>query len=81
MEFTHPDFPRISANPEICFGKPRIKGTRIPVSSILSYLASGMTIEEFLKEFSWLTKDDVLEALAFAAVMMQDKYIPLEKAS
>lgn len=53
----------------------------MPVSSILSYLASGMTIEEFLKEFNWLTREDVLEAIAFAAVMMQDKYIPLEKAS
>ncbi|HRJ29664.1 MAG TPA: DUF433 domain-containing protein [Cyclobacteriaceae bacterium] len=81
MEYIHPEFPRISANPEICFGKPRIKNTRMPVSSILSYLASGMTVEEFIHDFNWLTKEDVLEAIAFAAVMMQDKYIPLEKAS
>ncbi len=53
----------------------------MPVSSILSYLASGMTVEEFIHDFNWLTKEDVLEAIAFAAVMMQDKYIPLEKAS
>lgn len=81
MEFIHPQFPRISVNPEICFGKPRIKDTRMPVSSILSFLASSITIEDFLRDFDWLTKEDVLDALAFAATMMQDKYLPLEKAS
>lgn len=81
MEFVHPEFPRIAVNPEICFGKPRIKGTRMPISSILSYLASGMTVDEFVQEFNWLTRDDVLEAISFASVMMQDKFVPLEKSS
>ena len=80
MEFIHPHFPRISANPEICFGKPRIKGTRMPVSTILAYLGSGMSIEDLIKEFTWLTKEDIIEAIAFAGVMMQEKYSPLEKA-
>ncbi|MBY0435452.1 MAG: DUF433 domain-containing protein [Cyclobacteriaceae bacterium] len=77
MEFVHPDFPRISANPDVCFGKPRIKGTRMPVASILGYLASGMTIEEFVSEFNWVTREDVLEAMAFASVMMQDNFMPI----
>jgi uncharacterized protein (DUF433 family) len=81
MEFIHPDFPRISANPEISFGKPCIKGTRIAVSSILSYLATGMSIDEFLIDFPFLTKEDIQEAIAFAAAMLQEKYIPLQKAS
>ena len=81
MEFSNPHFPRIAADPEICFGKARIKGTRIPVSSVLAYLASGMTIEEFLAEFTWVTKEDVMEAIAFAGAMLQEKYLPLEKAS
>ena len=81
MEFKHPQFPRISVNPEICFGKPRVAGTRMPVSSILSYLSSGMTVEEFLTEFKNLTKEDVMEAMAFASVMMEDKFLPLDKAS
>lgn len=80
MEFIHPDFPRIAVNPEICFGKPRIKGTRMPITSILSYLAAGVSIEEFLKEFDWLTREDVFEAMAFASLMMQDKFVPLEKS-
>ena len=69
MEFSHPDFPRIAASPDICFGKPRIKDARMPVSSILAYLASGMTIAEFVKEFDTITKDDVLEAIAFASIL------------
>ncbi len=81
MEFIHPDFPRISANPEISFGKPCIKGTRMAVSSVLSYFAIGMSIEEFLIDFLFLSKEDGQEAIAFAAAMMQDKYIPLQKAS
>ncbi|MCE2894593.1 MAG: DUF433 domain-containing protein [Flammeovirgaceae bacterium] len=81
MEYSHPDFPRIAVNPEICFGKPRVKGTRMPVASILAYLAGGMTIEAFLNEFHWITKEDVLEAMAFASAMMQDTFLPLEKSS
>ena len=79
MEFSHPDFPRISASPDVCFGKPRILNTRMPVSSILAYLASGMTIDEFVKEFNSITKEDVLEAMAFASVMMQDNFMPVTR--
>ena len=80
MEFIHPDFPRISSSPDVCFGKPRIKNTRMPIASILAYLASGMTIEEFVKEFNWITKEDILEAMAFASVMMQDNFMPFTKS-
>jgi uncharacterized protein (DUF433 family) len=78
MEWTHPDFPRIAINPSICFGKPRIKNSRFPVSSILDYLASGITIDEFLNEFDYLTREDVLQALAFSSLMMQDKFVQLQ---
>jgi uncharacterized protein (DUF433 family) len=80
MEFVHPSYSRIAVNPEICFGKPRIKGTRMPVTSILSYLASGMSIEDFLGEFDTLTREDVLEAIGFASLMMEDKFVALEKS-
>jgi uncharacterized protein (DUF433 family) len=53
----------------------------MPVASILAYLAGGMTIEAFLNEFHWITKEDVLEAMAFASAMMQDTFLPLEKSS
>lgn len=81
MEYIFPDFPNISVNPERCTGKPCIKGTRMPVESVLAYLAGGMTVEEFIQEFHWVSKEEVQEALAFAATMLSGRYIPLQKAS
>lgn len=48
-------------------GKPCIRGLRITVHDVLGYLASGMTTEEILAEFPFLTRDDVLACLAYAA--------------
>ena len=81
MEYVFPNFPRIVLSQEVCMGKPRIKGTRIPISSVLAYLAGGMSIEGFLKEFYWVEREDVLQALAFSANILNDRIIPLEKAA
>ena len=67
MEYVFPNFPRIVLSKDMCKGKPRIKGTRISVSSVLSYLAGGMSIDDFLKEFHKVEREDVLQALAFSA--------------
>lgn len=56
---------RISINPEICFGKPCIKGHRIWVSLILDFLADGMTITEILEEYPQLTTEDILACIAY----------------
>jgi uncharacterized protein (DUF433 family) len=48
-------------------GKPCIRGMRITVSDVLSYLASGMSEEEVLRDFPYLTRDDIRACLAFAA--------------
>lgn len=48
-------------------GKPCIRGLRITVSDVLSYLASGMTVEEILGDFSELTREDIQACLMFAA--------------
>jgi len=58
---------RISVNPHVCFGKPCVKGTRIWVSLLLDLLADGMTIEEILKEYPQLKREDVLAAMAYGA--------------
>ncbi len=81
MMHTFFDYPRISVDPEICFGKPCIKGTRMPVASVLAYLSGGMSIEGFLQEFSWISREDVLEAIAFASGMIDYRVIPFKKAS
>jgi uncharacterized protein (DUF433 family) len=81
MEYTFPDFPRIVISQEICLGKPRIKNTRIPVSSILAQLASGITVDELLKEFYWLQFEDIQQVLAFSAALANDRIIPLVNAA
>jgi uncharacterized protein (DUF433 family) len=58
---------RIVIDPAVRFGKPRVRGTRITVGDVLSYLASGMHQEEILADFPQLTKDDIQACLAFAA--------------
>lgn len=57
----------ISINPEIRFGKPCIKETRIAIADILQWLASGMTHEEILNDYPSLQKEHIFAALAFAA--------------
>jgi len=57
----------IVINPEIRFGKPCIKGTRIAILDILQWLASGMSYEEILEDFPLLTKEHILAAIAFVA--------------
>jgi len=71
---------RISINPNICFGKPCIKGTRIWVSLILDLLSEDVTIEEILKDYPSLTKKDIHAAIAYGSEMSRERYveIPLE---
>ena len=57
----------ISIDPEIRFGKPCIKGTRIAISDILGWMASGMTNEEILVDYPYLTIEHIQAALYFAA--------------
>jgi len=57
----------ISINPEIRSGKPCIIDTRITVSDVLSYLASGMTAEEIMEDFPSLNKEKIIASLSFAA--------------
>lgn len=70
MEQTHPLYPRITRDPVTCFGKPCIRGLRIPVASVLSYLGSGMSVEEVLAEWPELEPQDIREALSYAAWAM-----------
>jgi len=57
----------ISINPEIRFGKPCVRNTRISVFDVLSFLASGMTEKEILEDFPELTAEDIKACLAYAA--------------
>jgi uncharacterized protein (DUF433 family) len=57
---------RITIDPEICHGKPCIRGMRYPVESMLEYLAGGDSIEDVLREFPDLEREDLLACLEFA---------------
>lgn len=78
MELRHYRFDRITINPEVCFGKPCIRGMRIPVASILGYLGSGMSVEQILQEWPELEREDIEQALAYASWVMQERILPLE---
>ncbi|UIE40137.1 DUF433 domain-containing protein [Leptodesmis sichuanensis] len=66
---------RISINPEICHGKPCIRGLRYPVEFLLELLSSGMTYEEILTDYDDLEEADILAVLLFAARLSQVKSI------
>ena len=68
---------RISIDPNICFGKPCIRGTRIWVSLILDFLASGESQDAILAEYPQLTRDDILAALAYGAEMSRGRFVDL----
>jgi uncharacterized protein (DUF433 family) len=62
-------FPRISADPDICGGRPVVAGTRVRVVDILEMLAGGADMAEIIADFPYLKEDDVRAALAYAAAM------------
>ena len=66
---------RITLDPNICHGKPTIRGLRYPVESILEYLAGGDTIETILEEFPDLEREDILACLAYATASIKAKSI------
>ena len=72
---------RISIDPNVCFGKACIRGTRIWVSLLLDFLASGTTIEEILEEYPHLKREDVLAAIAYGAEMSRERYVDLPGSS
>lgn len=67
---------RITRDPNICHGKPCIKGTRVMVSVILDNLAAGETGEAILKSYPSLTQEDIQAAVAYAAELARERYIP-----
>jgi uncharacterized protein (DUF433 family) len=68
---------RISIDPNICFGKPCIRGHRIWVSLVVDLLASGETIEDILEEYPSIEREDVLACLAYGAEMARDVFVEI----
>ncbi len=68
---------RISINPDVCFGKPCIRGTRIWVSLVVDSLADGVSETELLEVYPQLKIEDIRAALAYAAEMTRGHIIPI----
>jgi uncharacterized protein (DUF433 family) len=66
---------RISIDPNICFGKPCVRGHRIWVSLILDLLADGYTTQKILDEYPGLEEADVLACIAYGAEMSRERYV------
>jgi uncharacterized protein (DUF433 family) len=71
---------RITIDPEVCGGRPCIKGTRIWVSLILDVLADGTTEAQLLAEYPQLVHEDVLAAIAYGAEAARERVIPVPVA-
>jgi uncharacterized protein (DUF433 family) len=65
---------RVVIDPEICNGRPVIRGTRITVQSLLEFLAAGDSVEEILAEFPGLVREDVQACLDYASRLMANQY-------
>lgn len=76
----NPLLEHITIDPNICFGKPTIRGTRIWVSLILDFLANGMTAKEILAEYPHLELEDILAAIAYGAEMSRERYVEIPMA-
>lgn len=74
----NPLLDRISVNPNICFGKPCIKGTRIWVSLILDMLAAGNSVEEILTSYPHLKEDDIRACIAYGAAMSRENFVEVD---
>lgn len=68
---------RISMDPNICFGKPCIRGHRIWVSLVLDLLAGGMTSEEVLREYPQLEPADIQACIAYGAEMARERQLDI----
>lgn len=74
-------FERITADPEVMAGVPCIRGTRIPVATVVGMVAEGMTDQEILDDYPQLNREDVREALRFAAAAVDERTLPLRPSA
>lgn len=67
---------RITIDPDVCHGKPCVRGLRYPVETLLELLSGGMTFDEVLADYPDLEREDLLAALAYAARVVHGRRLP-----
>jgi uncharacterized protein (DUF433 family) len=75
------DFSRITQDPAVMGGKPCIRGQRVTVGMIVGQIGGGRSIDALLADYPYLERDDVLEALRYAAWRAEEREIDLQRAS
>jgi uncharacterized protein (DUF433 family) len=68
---------RITFNPKVMGGKPCIRGMRVTVGTIVGLIGAGKTIDEVLGDYPYLEREDVLQALSYAAWRAEEREVPL----
>jgi uncharacterized protein (DUF433 family) len=68
---------RITFNPEVMGGKPCIRGMRVTVGAIVGLIASGKTVDQVLGDYPYLEREDILEALSYAALRAGEREVPM----
>lgn len=74
-------FPRITIDPNQMDGVPCIRRLRIPVATVVGMVADGMTEDEILRSYPDLERDDIREALRYAAAAVRERELPLVKTA
>ena len=73
----NPLLDRISIDPNVCFGMPCIRGTRLWVSLILNLLSQSMSFEEIIAEYPQLEEEDIRATIAYGAEMSRERYVEI----
>ena len=74
-------FDRISINPSVCHGQACVKGTRMPVHQIVRMLANGDTVEALLADYPFLSREDIMASLDYAAGLAEEQITPIDVAN
>jgi uncharacterized protein (DUF433 family) len=74
------NFERITQNPAVMGGKPCIRGLRVTVGMIVAQIGAGRSIDQVLAEYPYLQREDILEALRYAAWRAQEREVDLAAA-
>jgi len=72
-----PHFARVTQNPLVMGGKPCIRGQRVTVGMLVGQIGAGRTIEDLLIDYPYLQREDVLEALKYAAWRLEEREVDL----
>jgi uncharacterized protein (DUF433 family) len=75
-----PHFDRITQNPLVMGGKPCIRGQRVTVGMIIGQIGAGRTVDELLQDYPYIEREDILEALKYAAWRLEEREVELSRS-